>query len=466
MWALEAWATAAYAGTTAGETAPGQQTPPPVEGGTRTYTYATLDAVEPWSVGGWAAGGLQALYPGGGIVLVPDPAGGVMKVLAWWPEAAGLQLLRLTPDGGIEPVRGAYPILAGATRRNLTTNPAVGTAITGYTAGTGTPTMSRLTLTPTTWAWRAVNAGAGTSEVNLPQSVGNAVTLTVALDLRLSATPTTLTITATWADAAAVATAPTSVVVPGNSLVYSIGQFARQTVTLTPPATAVTCTGIKITAAGMPAAGQMDGTNLLIEPATSNGTYFDGDVLGGAWTGTPELSTSVLAPVITVLDGECPLDLPVTYLLANPQLTGGRIVSEPATLDSLGRTWLTHPTSPGAPRVVSVREKPVLTRGMDRGVHRPMGRRRPVVVTGEHRWAPSGTIGINALSGDEYEWLLDVLDDGLPVLLRTPADYHFTPRWVSLGEQTDDPEGRLGWQDAWLISAPFDEVDAPSALVS
>jgi len=466
MWAQEAWDTATWAGTTVGDNAPGQQVPPPVQGGTRTYTYATLDATEPWSFGGWAAGGTQALYPGGGVVLVPDPDAGVMRVLVWWPDATGLQLLRVTADGAIEPVRGAYPVLPGVTRRNLSTNPALGTALTGYTAGTGAPTMSRLTLTAETWAWRAQVAGAGTNEVNLPHAVPAATTLTVALDLRLSATPTTLTITATWADASAVATAPTSVVVPADSVVYSVAQFARQRAVLTPPATAVTCTGIKITAAGMPAGGQMDGTNMLIEPATSDGTYFDGDMLGAAWTGTPELSTSVLAAVVTVLDGESPLDVPVSYLLVNPQLTGGRIVSESAVLESRGRTWLTHPSAPDQPRAVSVREKPVLTRGMDRGVHRPMGRRRPVVVTGEHRWAPSGNIGINALSSDEYVWLLEILDDGLPILLRSPADYHFTPRWLSLGEQTDDPEGRLGWQDAWLVSAPFDEVDAPSALVS
>lgn len=467
MWASGGYGATPWAGGPVPAPPVGQQIPPPVAGGTRTYSYVTSRGVDPWAAGTWGGGGALALYPGGGIVVVPDPALGVMRLLVWWPDATGLQLLRTTGDGTVLPVRGGYPALPGATRRNWSTNPSVTTDLTGWTAGTGAPTITRIPVDDTLWAWRATIAGAGTCEVNIPRSVPSAQPITVAMDLRLSATPSALSVTATWADAGAVATAPSTATLSADDVVRSVDQFGRQLFGLTPPSNAVTLTGLRVTATGLPAGATMDGTRVRIAlGASSSGTYVDGTMLGGVWTGAPDLSTSVHATVVEVVDGECPLDEPVTYILANPAFSGGRMVSEPVVLDSLGLTWMTIISDPANPRTISVREVPDLVRTIDRGVFKPLGRRTSVVVTGPTRRSASGTIGINALSGEDYEWLVGALDDGLPFLIRTPAEYHFTPRWLSLGDQTDSREGRLAYHDAWLISAPFEETDPPSALVA
>jgi hypothetical protein len=467
-WSLDAYGATSWGGGTTPPPGPGQQIPPPVDGGTRTFSYTLERGVEAWSVLVWGGGGNIALYPGGGIVVVPDHDNGVCRVLVWWPDAVGLQVMRQTDDGTITLVRGGYPALPGATRRNLSTNPKVDGVLTGYTAGAGSPTLSRISTGTDTWAWRATIAAAGTCEVNIPRSVSTASTLTVALDVRLSAVPSAFGVIATWADAAGVATASTIVVAPASSVVQSVQQWARQRLVLVPPTAAVTLTGLRVTATDMPAGATMDGTRVLIEPtADSDGSYVDGDMLGAQWMGTPELSTSLLADVVEVVDGECPLDRRVTYILTNPAAIGGRMTAEPVVLESRGRTWLTHPASPGAPATVDLRAKPALVRGIRRGRHLAMGRTRPVVVTEARRQAPRGTLVFNAISAAEREWLLATFDDGQPVLLRTPAEYNFDAvDWVSLGDLTEDPEGRKAWQDAWILTAEFDPVDAPSALVS
>jgi hypothetical protein len=205
---------------------------------------------------------------------------------------------------------------------------------------------------------------------------------------------------------------------------------------------------------------------ITIEQGITTGSRFDGGTLGATWTGTIGLSTSLLADVVTVVDGECPLDTPVTYVVADPSITGGRATAPRATLDSLDRSWLTHPNSPGEPVRISLRKKPVLAYPIAQGRFRPIGRRYAVVVTAATRQSAEGPIEINALSAAEHAQLLELLDDGKAVLVRAPADYHWAPRWLSLGALTDDPEDRLAYQDAWLLSADFVEVDAPSVLVA
>jgi hypothetical protein len=112
---------------------------------------------------------------------------------------------------------------------------------------------------------------------------------------------------------------------------------------------------------------------------------------------------------------------------------------------------------------VNLRVKPVLTYPIPRAVFRPIGRRNAVVVT-TARQSPEGTLDFNALSRERRYELAAAMKDGQPVLLRAPAGYDWDPRWVSLGDSIHDPEDRLGWQDAWKISAPFTEVDAPTVL--
>jgi hypothetical protein len=232
---------------------------------------------------------------------------------------------------------------------------------------------------------------------------------------------------------------------------------------VTAPDGAATVGTIKVVANGLPANGWLDLDAILIEQGQTNGAYFDGDVLGGQWLGTPELSASVLAPIVELEDGECPLDVPVSYELYIPALTGGRMTSPLVTLDSQGKTWLTHPAQPAEPIVVDLRKTPVLTRKVQQGIFQPIGRKFPVVKSAAQRQAPSGQIDFNALSWAERDKLLQLFDDLSPVLVRAPGDHGMQPMWLALGDLTEDPENRKGWQDARLLSAPFVEVDAPAA---
>lgn len=467
-WTRDAYGVAPYSsGEVANTAPPGQQIPPPIPGGTTSYTYGVQSGAYPWGRRSWAGGLTAPTWPGGGIVIAPDPVVGVMRVTAWWPDAAQLQLVRLSSDGSRVPVRGGYPLTTAIpTRRNWATNPSLETGLNGYVAGTGTPTLSRIARTDGvsaagSWAGRAVNASAGTSEITVPHALPSAVAFGIGIDLKFGATPTAVTITVGWNNAAGGALTASTITLTSGQINQSVGQFARQTGTVTPPALAATVASIKVAATGMPAGGQMDWDRVMFDPGGDT-SYFDGAILGGTWLGTAHLSGSLLAPVLTVVDGECPLDVPVYYELYNPAITGGRMTSPEATLESGGRTWMTHPAAASAPVVIDLRASPTLTRGVEQGVFYPLGGEFPVVVSASRRRAPVGTVAINAISRAERDALLALFDDVSPVLVRCPDEYGYDPQmWLSLGELTEDREGRKAWQDAWLLSAPFYQVAAP-----
>lgn len=447
---------------------PGQILPPPVPGGTTRYFYFDEQGVFPWAYRGLAGGRPQEPYLPGGVVVTPDPAAGVTRLLAWWPYATALLVMRVRADGTREPVRGGYGLEVDDTRTNWATNPSVEAGLNGYVPDAGNPTLTQLTtgtLPAGNAALRATVAAAGSNGVTVPCALTGQALVTVGADVRLSSTPTGLRVVIQWTDATG-ATLPTSTAsVSMDTVVASVGQWSRQVAQITPPAGAVTPT-VKIIADGMPAGGQLDLDGITIEQTTrtfTDGSRFDGSVLGASWTGAPHLSTSVLAAVTTILDGECPLDEPVTYIAANAALGGGLVISPPVTLDSGDRAWLTHPSTPDQPFRINLRTKPTLTYKIPQGVFRPIDRRNAVVVSGGRQGA-EGTLAFNALSREQRYQLAAALADGQPVLIRAPADYDFDPRWVALADVDHDPEGRLGWQDAWLISADMVEVDPPTVV--
>ena len=202
------------------------------------------------------------------------------------------------------------------------------------------------------------------------------------------------------------------------------------------------------------------------ERGVTTGDYVDGATFGGTWLGVTDLSASKVAPTQTILDGECPLDVPVTYLLYNPTITGGHMASPPSLLESGWRTWLTHPAQPGEPVQVDLRAVPDLEHDVEQGIFMPLGGRRAIVVTGPERRAPTGTVTINAISRAGRDALKALFRDLQPVLVRTPDGYHMGElayAWISIGTLTESREDRKAWIDAWLLSAPFVEVNAPSA---
>lgn len=453
----------------ADSTPPGQQLPPPIPGGTAVYYYAAENGMYPWGMLGYAGARNQQVSLPGGIVIAPDPERGVMRITMWWPSAPVLHVVRLHPDGSRHPVRGAYGLVVeGETRRNLCPNPSIEAGLNGYVPGDGNPTLTQITAptdVPTvpsgTAALRASITAAGPLGATVPTTLTGSLGVTIGFAAQLSTRPTAMRVAVSWADASGGALTPNTVNLTANQINNSVNQWARQVIRFTPPAGAVTPT-VKIIADGLPEGAALDLDALTVEQATTDGSFFDGDQLGGLWTGTRGLSESLLAPVQTLIDGECPLDLPVAYIVADPALAGGRATSDLATLASRGRAWLTHPQRAGEPVTVDLRSTPTLEHGINQGIFRPIGATHAVVVSALQRQAPTGTIAINAVSFAERDTLRSLFADAAPVLLRAPADYGYGPGlWLALGALTEDREGRRAWQDACLLSAPFVEVDPP-----
>lgn len=465
-WSSDPWSEGVYTGGVIANTAPpGQTVPPAVPGGTTVYTWSLQPGVLPWSYGGWSGAVAPATYIGGGIVLVPQPTTGTMQVLAWWPNTPSLLLTRQVVGYPAHPVRGGWPLpVVGATRTNLATNPNVRAGLTGYTAGTGSPTLSTITrtdITPSDTAWRATIAAAGTDEVVIPQALPGGQLVTIGIDLRFSARPGGLTVTVGWNNAAGGALTASTATLTADQINNSVNQFGRQVVTITPPAGAVVCSSLKVTATGLPAGATMDGSRVMIEQGVTGGSYGDGDVLGGQWTGTAELSTSIIAPVQTLYDGECPLDVPTVYTVWNLAVTGGSAASPPATLASNDQTWLTHPASPASPTTVQPTITPALVRATDRAVFSVLGSPNPIVVTGSVRHSPSGTLVLDCPDWATRDNLLGLLADNSPLLLRAPAAYGMGDGWwCSFGDVAEDPRGAVNLPSRSL-SIPFQVVDPP-----
>lgn len=433
-------------------------------GSTTSYTYGIGVGSYPWSYGGWSGGVAPFAALAGGVIAKPNAASGVVTLSAWWPYAPTMQLVRVATDGVVTGVRGGYPVTPGQTLVNYATNP--GSASTaGYTPGTGSPTISLVTRTDSVGgtAVRATNAAAGTSEVTVPQSLPAAPQVTVAFDMNVSARPTSGTITLGWNDGSGNALTATAIALTANQINACVGTWGRVVVAATPPGNAATCPSLKVTLGGMPAGGAMDLDRWLIVQAASDGTYRDGDSLGGQWTGTAGLSTSVLAPVATITDGECPLDVAVTYSVYAPILTGGYATSPSVTLASYGQSWLTHPASPSSPVLCKPTENPALTRKIPQGVFPIIGSPYPVVVSGAARLAPSGTLTLDTAAFTDRDALLGLLADGSPMLLRTPAeDGYGLGRWLAFSDVVEDPKGRPIWNQTRFLACQFQQVAAPA----
>jgi hypothetical protein len=466
MYVRSGWAQAPYAGTVLPPTPVGQL-PPPIPGDPARFTYTAQLGDYPWAYQSWAGGYPLAAYPGGGVLAAPLVDQGVMQVRVWWSDAPVLQLVRITPNGTRTPVRGGYPLtVGGTTRRNYCTNPSVETGLNGFVPDAGTPTLTQL-ADPTApaggFVLRATNAGAGSNGVTAPTGLTTVPAgrpVTVGLGLRLSALPTSVTVTIGWTDTLGGALTANSSMLSADQASASVAQFSRQVVTVTPPANAVTPTW-KIVAAGMPAGGTLDLDALTFEVGATDGSFFAGGTLGATWLGTTDLSASVLAPVQTVLDGECPLDTLVTYQVSYPGITGGRVVSDPALLPSQDRTWLTHPAAPTAPVQCRPTAAPILIRSSVQASFVVLGRTNPIVKTTQ-RLSPTGTLTLDVETSADRDQLIAMLGDGSPLLLRAPADYGLGDGWwLAFGDLTEDPDGRPQWRQARALSAPFTVVDGP-----
>jgi hypothetical protein len=433
---------------------------------------ATVMAVHPglsaWSAGDWSGTTPTSEPVTGGVVAVPDPERGVMRLDVWWPDAPTLRLVRVTPDGVRTPVRGAHPLpILGPTRRNLCPNPSVETSLDGYLPSTGNPTLSRITrddLSGTRlWAWRAQIAQAGDIEIRVPAELPAGKPVTVGVDLRLSTRPSNVRVAVGWVDGAGLPLTPPATMLDTNEVNESVVRFARHVLHPVAPAGAVAARWITITASGMPEHATMDGDQITVEQGYTDGSYLDGAGPGGTWHGHPDTSTSSAAAVLTVDDAECPLDVAVTYALYPHHGMAGAIQTPMVHLPSLGLTWLTHPARPREPLLARPTVTPTLVRGIEQATFPVLGRANPIVVSAAHRRSPTGELALDIATRDEYLALSARLTDGSPLLLRAPADYGYGYGWwIAIGEVTEDPNDRPVWNPARTITLPFTVVDPPA----
>lgn len=466
MWSQAAYSRAPWSSGVLPATPPGQVLPPPVPGGTTSYTFSLAQGAYPWSFGSWSGGAQPVSDPPGGVIAIPKAESGVMSLMVWWPNAPLLQVVRITQDGTRTPVRGAYPLApAGSVRENRCLNPSARAGLNGYVPGVGSPTLSQLDRDDIDGhGWRAAITTAGTDEVVVPVSLPAGQPVTVGMDLRLSGRPTGLSVTIGWVDNAGVALAPSVAAFTADQVNSLIGRWDRLVATLVPPAAAVQCSTLKVAATGLGAGATLDGSRITVEAAITDGSPFDGDTLGGLWLGTPELSASLLAPVAIVDDGECPLDAPVVYQVYNAALVGGSVSTPSVMLRSGDRSWLTHPAVPDRPIQCHVTTTPTPVRALQRTISQVIGRAKPVVITAKQRQAPAGTLRVDTETFAQRDELLTALEDGAPVLLRAPADYGYGPgQWLSLGDLTEDPDGRPAPVQGRFLSADYQEVDAPAS---
>lgn len=438
--------------------------------------YRWLTQVGPGPYGGtaYAGGGLTDRPAAGGLTVQTDSTLGQVRIDAWWAGAPYLRIMRLIGDDR-SPVRGAYPrAVTVATRRNLCTNPSFEVDTVGHLAAANT-TLTRVvgpTLEGAAFG-RLKATAAGPVGDTLPVLLPTDSTFYVSLALYLSAAPTgALTVTATWQDQNGAALTPSTATISAGTLAAYVGRWDRiPNVALTPPNPVVE-TGnasalgpvqgaLSVSIAGMAAAATADVDAILV--STVDGPYFDGTDTYAQWTGTPHASVSALAGSVSIIDAEAPLDVPIAYELTAPDQPAFRVVSEQVVLDSGDRTWLGHPTV-GLPMLVNVAADPEQTYTIARGLFAVLGRPRPVAVTGNIRQAPSGTHEIWVETHARREQLLEMLDDGLPLLLRAPARLGHGPgEWISVGDVTVTPPGHGAWDQPATFKMPYQVVDAPAS---
>ncbi|HET8684968.1 MAG TPA: hypothetical protein VFM54_24310 [Micromonosporaceae bacterium] len=161
-------------------------------------------------------------------------------------------------------------------------------------------------------------------------------------------------------------------------------------------------------------------------------------------------------------DHEAPLDQAVTYRATSDQATGAQCSSAPVALASQGRAWLKHPTRPHLSRVVAVREMRTRAQAARRGVARPEDRPDPVVVH-QVRATSSGSV----LLQTDGTWadqtaLAQLLADGAPLLLQTPATRGGESLYISVDTTDVDPlDPMLGTELLRRFVLPFDTLERP-----
>lgn len=444
--------------------------------GSQDVFFWTAAAGAAWSGAAWG-GAVRLERALGGIVAVPDPAAGMVTVRAWWAYASALRLVRVDAAGRRIPVRGAPLSVTARTRRNNASVPRFRDGVDGVTATSGT--LSPLTGLTGAALPRDITTGArvtapssGTATLRFDRDVLPPYPTTMGMFVRTSALASALRLDIDWYDLSSVLIASTSVAPASIAVSQAVGEFSWCTFAIAGP-TGSQVTGqagqARLTGTGLGAGGTLDVTGRLWEDGDLTGDFFDGDTLGGSWRGTSGASSSTLAPVVSILDAEAPLDVPLVYELTAGSAPGYAALTNPVELSvgqvlrSKRQTWMTHPGLGKAIRVW-IEDDPTVTSPLERETFKVIGRKRKVSVSDTQRGGDEGDLTFITETEDEYNQLRAFLDDGSPLLLRMPHQLRHPPLWwLSFGDVTSGPPTRWARHPIRKVKADFVEVDRPSA---
>lgn len=169
--------------------------------------------------------------------------------------------------------------------------------------------------------------------------------------------------------------------------------------------------------------------------------------------------------IALVYDYEAPYGMLVTYSVTVRNAAGGTVASgvAAATL-AVPRPWLVHPGVPSLsvelPKVKALAER---TRKVNQGVHEPLGRAMPIVVTDGRRKAVTSTLTVRTRTLLELDRLTALLDDTSPLLLNVPATlgWGVTAEYVAVGDTTESRDLDVGADPYRLWTFPYMVVAAP-----
>lgn len=231
--------------------------------------------------------------------------------------------------------------------------------------------------------------------------------------------------------------------------------------------------------------------------------YFDGNSTGARWEGTAELSRSLLpsltatydpdyvrvglqgedwidgTPVDLTRDGEtvrggkalvpssgaffvwdyeARLNAPLAYLSSDGTRSSAASVTIPVT-----DAWLRAPGLPSLDMPVLPREVPQVARPRPTATLRPLGRRRPVVLSGT-RSAGEFTLNLWTQNDEEADALQTLIEEAATALLLMPGARAVDRVYVALGDAEEvpltgfRPAGTEDWT-LWTVAATV--VDSP-----
>lgn len=166
-------------------------------------------------------------------------------------------------------------------------------------------------------------------------------------------------------------------------------------------------------------------------------------------------------------DYEAPFGEAVTY---EARTEDGQVWRSDLVTLEVADIWLRHPAIPNLSMRMPA-AKPgtldVIRRQARRGVHRVVGRARPVVATSGVRDAEEFTLVLRTYSDTERQMLLDLLDDQTALLIGcSPAlGWRLPQRYVSVGDVEESQLVAIATDDRQTFVLPCMVVDRPAGAI-